>query len=79
LSTPHPNLARILALSQPGQLSPPSNIGDWWLIVRLEKFIPAQLDEAMQQRLLNELFSAWLKDQMQKTAQPQPVAVKHSA
>jgi len=79
LSTPHPQLARILAFSQPGQLSPPTNIGDWWLIVRLEKFIPAQLDEQMQQRLLNELFSTWLKEQLQQASQPQPVAVKHSA
>ncbi len=79
LSTPHPQLARILAISQPGQLLPPTNIGDWWLIVRLEKFIPAQLDEPMRQRLLNQLFSTWLKEQLQPTAQLQPVAVKHSA
>jgi glycosyltransferase involved in cell wall biosynthesis/parvulin-like peptidyl-prolyl isomerase len=79
LSTPHPQLGRILALGQPGQLSPPTNIGDWWLIVRLEKFLPAQLDEPMRQRLLNQLFSTWLKEQLQQTSQPQPVAVKHSA
>jgi glycosyltransferase involved in cell wall biosynthesis/parvulin-like peptidyl-prolyl isomerase len=79
LSTPHPQLARILALSQPGQLSPPTNIGDWWLILRLEKFIPAQLDEPMRQRLLNQLFSTWLKEQLQQVSQIQPIAVKHSA
>ncbi|MBD2200507.1 MULTISPECIES: glycosyltransferase [Calothrix] len=79
LSTPHPQLARILAISQPGQLLPPKNIGDLWLIVRLEKFIPAQFDKPMQQRLLNELFAAWLKEQMQKTAQSQSVDIQHSA
>ncbi|MBW4562279.1 MAG: glycosyltransferase [Mojavia pulchra JT2-VF2] len=79
LSMPHPQLVRILAVSQPGQLLPPTNIGDWWLIVRLEKFIPAQLDESMRQRLLNELFFTWLKEQLQKASQPQPLAVKHSA
>jgi glycosyltransferase involved in cell wall biosynthesis len=79
LSTPHPKLARILAISQPGQLSPPTNIGDCWIIVRLEKFIPAQLDQSMRQRLLNELFAAWLKEQMQKTSPPQSLAIQHSA
>ncbi|MDM9381985.1 glycosyltransferase [Chlorogloeopsis sp. ULAP01] len=66
LSMPHPHLARILAISQPGQISPPTHIGDWWVIVRLEKFLPAQLDEPMRQRLLNELFSSWLKEQLQQ-------------
>nr|WP_230966279.1 glycosyltransferase [Nostoc sp. NZL] len=79
LSAPHPKLARLLSFSQPGQLSLPTNIGDWWLIVRLEKFIPSQFDEPMRQRLLNELFAGWLKDQMQKTSPPQSVAIKHSA
>jgi glycosyltransferase involved in cell wall biosynthesis len=72
LSTPHPKLARILAISQPGQISRPTPIGDWWVIVRLEKLIPAQLDEPMRQRLLNELFSSWLQEQLQQqTSQPQ--------
>ncbi|MBH8553695.1 glycosyltransferase [Nostocaceae cyanobacterium CENA357] len=80
LSTPHPQLARILALSQPGQLSPPTNIGDWWLIVRLEKFIPAQLDEPMRQRLLNEMFSYWLKEQLQQqTSTPKPIGIQKLA
>jgi glycosyltransferase involved in cell wall biosynthesis/parvulin-like peptidyl-prolyl isomerase len=79
LSTPHPQLAHILALSQPGQILSPTNISDWWLIVRLEKFIPAQLDEPMQQRLLNELFAAWLKEQLQQTSSPQSVVTQDSA
>jgi hypothetical protein len=32
--------------------------------VRLEKFIPAQLDEPMRQRLLTELFTTWLQEQL---------------
>jgi glycosyltransferase involved in cell wall biosynthesis/parvulin-like peptidyl-prolyl isomerase len=77
MSTPHPRLARILAVSQPGQLSPPTNVGDWWVIVRLEKFIPARLDESMRQRLLNEQFSSWLKEQLQQqAATPETVEVQ---
>lgn len=70
MSTPHPQLARILAVSQPGQLLPPTRIGDWWIIMRLEKFIPARLDEPMRQRLLNEMFSSWLKEQLQTAQKP---------
>ncbi len=64
LSVPHAALAHILTISQPGQLWPPNRIGDWWVITRLEKFLPAQLDDPMRQRLLNELFSQWLDEQV---------------
>ncbi len=64
LSTPHPILARLLSISQPGQLWPPTRVAEWMVIVRLEKFIPAQLDEAMSQRLMGELFNQWLQEQM---------------
>jgi glycosyltransferase involved in cell wall biosynthesis/parvulin-like peptidyl-prolyl isomerase len=66
LNIPHPKLARILTLSQPGQLLPPTRIGEWWLIVRVEEFLPAQLDETMRQRLLDEFFSSWLNEQLQQ-------------
>jgi parvulin-like peptidyl-prolyl isomerase len=62
LSVPHPALAKILSASQPGQLMPPTRLGDWIVIVRLEKFLPAQLDNAMRQRLLNELFEEWVRE-----------------
>lgn len=64
LCTPHPALAKMLSISQPGQLWPPTRLGEWFVIVRLEKFIPAPLDENMRQQLLQELFEAWLSDQM---------------
>lgn len=64
LSTPHPLIARILFASQPGQLSSPIRIEEWFVIVRLEKLIPAQLDASMRRRLLNELFESWLWKQL---------------
>lgn len=70
LSTPHPALAQMLRLAQPGQLFPPTRLGEWLLIVRLEKFIPAQLDASMRQRLLNECFANWLTEQLN-----QPLAI----
>lgn len=66
LSVPHPLLSQMLRLSQPGQLLPPTRLEDWFLIVRLEKFIPAQLDGAMRQRLLNECFTSWCLEQLKQ-------------
>ena len=67
LNVPHPVLARMLAISQPGQLWAPTQVGEWYVIVRLEKFLPAKLDEAMRQRLINEMFATWLQEALQKT------------
>ena len=66
LSTPHPQIAQRLHSSQPGQLSPPIQIGEWWVIIRLEETISAQLDEPMRQRLLDELFQHWMSEQLQQ-------------
>lgn len=68
LATPHPALARMLSVSQPGQLWPPTPLGEWFIIVRLEKFLPAQLDDAMRKQLLDELFTAWLQEQLQQVS-----------
>lgn len=68
LSVPHPALATTLSVSQPGQVWPPKRIGEWYIVVRLEKFFPAQLDDAMKQRLIDELFQQWLRQQIQDTA-----------
>jgi len=52
LTQPHPGLARLLQVSQPGQLWPPKALEGWWVIVRLELLHSAVLDQAMQERLL---------------------------
>jgi len=57
-----PVLERLLPISRPGQLwSLP--MGEWVMIVRLEKLIPAQLDQPMRQRMYEELFEIWLEEQ----------------
>lgn len=60
----HPQLAQYLATSQPGQLEYPIPLQNWLIIVRLEKLFPAQLDTAMRQRLLQELFDQWLSEKI---------------
>lgn len=58
----HPNLAKMLIASDIGQLQTPTAIGDWIVLVRLETLLPATLDQAMQQRLIEESFSKWLEE-----------------
>lgn len=67
LNVPHPVLARMLSVSQPGQLWAPTQIGEWLVIARLEQFEPAQFTDTMRQRLLNEQFQSWLRQQLQET------------
>ncbi len=57
-------LAQLLRCSQLGQISRPALLGEWVVIVRLEKFISAELDRDMSQRLLNENFKNWLQTQL---------------
>nr|WP_242042534.1 peptidylprolyl isomerase [Leptolyngbya sp. FACHB-541] len=65
LGTLNAKLADLLHTSQIGQVQP-FGLGEWCMIVRLEKRIPAQLDEQMRDRLLQEKFDAWLQEQVQQ-------------
>ena len=64
LSIPHPVLAQKLSSLQPGELSPPLQIADWFVVVRLEKFLPAQLDKVTQARLTDELYEQWMQSRL---------------
>ncbi|MBD2183821.1 peptidylprolyl isomerase [Planktothrix sp. FACHB-1355] len=63
---PHPTIGQLLTVSQPGQLWPPRALAEWFVIIRLEKFIPAQLDEPMRRRLIDEMFETWLAEQVKQ-------------
>jgi parvulin-like peptidyl-prolyl isomerase len=60
----HPTLAQLLQLKQPGRLCPPTPIGEWLVIVRLEKQLSVSLDAPMRQQILNQLFAEWLQTQV---------------
>ena len=60
LNAPHPKIAQILNTCQPGDLVPPTRVGEWIVIIRLENFISAKLDPPMRQRMLDEMFRKWL-------------------
>ena len=58
-------LAQKLSLSQQG-VAFPVRLGEWMVVLRLEKYLAVQLDEKMRQRILNELFSQWLQEQLKQ-------------
>jgi hypothetical protein len=39
-----------------------------------EKFLPARLDEATRQRLIDELFNTWLAEQVQRELQANAIS-----
>jgi very-short-patch-repair endonuclease len=64
LSIPHPILAQKLLTLRSGQLADPLQIADCFVVVRLEQYLPAQLDTAMSQQLAEELYEQWLQSQL---------------
>ncbi len=63
----NPTLAQLLLNSPPAQILPPRQIGEWIVIIRLEKLIPAQMDQSMIQRLLTEMFNSWLQTEVNQS------------
>ncbi|AFY92007.1 peptidylprolyl isomerase [Chamaesiphon minutus] len=64
LGTPHPVIAELISTQPMGTVCPPVLLEPWYVIVRPERLIPAQLDEPMRQRLIDELFQTWLQAQV---------------
>ncbi len=60
----NPVLAERLRISQPGQLWPPFEAAEWWVILRHERHHPAKLDQAMRKRLISELYEGWIRKQV---------------
>ncbi|MEB3171593.1 MAG: peptidylprolyl isomerase [Synechococcaceae cyanobacterium] len=60
----HPTLAEKLRTSRPGELQPPLQIEQWWLVVRLESLRPASFDEEMRRRMAHELFEEWVEQEV---------------
>lgn len=73
LSQPHPAIGKILSVSQPGQIWAPRPLTEWTVIIKLEKFIPAQLDDSMRRGLIDELFENWVREQMGKIGPLKPL------
>ena len=66
INAPHPKIAQILPTSKPGQIVPPTRVGEWIVIIRLENYISAQLDAPMKQRMLDSMFREWLNEEVRQ-------------
>jgi hypothetical protein len=54
-------------------------LAEWFVIIRLEKFLPAQLDESMRRRMIEEMFENWLREQMAQVGSLQPLRTSVSS
>ena len=57
-------IARQLSTLEVNSFSTPLLVGNCYVILRLEKYVSAQCDRAMRKRLINELFSQWIQQQL---------------
>ena len=65
----HPILQQHLQNKPIGEVQPPIKIEDSYLIVRVESFDPAQLDNFMREKMALELFNNWLQTQAKEISQ----------
>tara|TARA_X000001036_G_C20587420_1_gene769322 strand:+ start:377 stop:1105 length:729 start_codon:yes stop_codon:yes gene_type:complete len=63
LANAHPKLIEKLTSSRPGEVQEPILISDMYLVIRVESYEPAQLDEPMRARMQEELFGQWLEEE----------------
>ena len=59
-------IAERLRMSKQGQLWEPFEEEGWWVLLRLEKYLPSQLDDSMTERIINDLHSNWLHQIVKK-------------
>lgn len=74
LMAAHPELSARLRVSQEGQLWEPFFVVDIWVLLRLEQRLSAQLDEAMRQTLLAELFNEWVMGRVNQLLRGEPLS-----
>ena len=59
-------LQDILRTLKAGELSPPLALGEWHLLIRLEKLTPARLDDQVREQMLQESLDQYLDDRVSK-------------
>ena len=62
----HPILIKKLRSAEQGQFLKPFKIENWWLIVRLESFVPASVDGFIVENKSYELYQNWLLSEAAK-------------
>jgi parvulin-like peptidyl-prolyl isomerase len=70
-------LTRLLRSLRPGEISAPTTIGEWQVILRLENLIPARFDEAMRDTLLQEELDCFLQNRVRQRMAGEPLERLH--
>ena len=65
-SKSHPLLTELLRTSPVGIVQPPVSVGNSYLVVRVELYEPAQLDNLMREKMRQELFEQWIEKETSK-------------
>lgn len=73
LAAGHPDLVSRLRVSRPGQLWPPFQVADLWVVMRFERLLPAQLNREMRARMVEELFQVWFRERVQLLMDGEPL------
>ena len=60
----HPTVANKLRTSQEGQLWPPFFLENIWLILRLDQWDGARLNDATRSELLDQIFDEWVEERV---------------
>ena len=56
-----------LRTNPPGQLIEPFQIEQWWVVVRVESYTPAVLNDVTRMAMARELFEEWLEEEVRIT------------
>ena len=59
-------LQDILRGLKAGELSPPIGVGEWQILLRLEKLTPARLDDQVREQMLQESLDQFLDERVSK-------------
>jgi len=70
-------LAQWLRSLRPGEIGAPRTLGEWQVLVRLEKLTPARFDDAMRQTLLQEELDRFLQQRVQQCLAGEPLEQLH--
>ncbi|WP_216905116.1 peptidylprolyl isomerase [Synechococcus sp. CCY 0621] len=73
LATGHESLVSRLRRGRPGQLFEPFAVGESWVVLRLEQFLPAELNDLTRERMMGELFEEWLEQRARLLLEGQPL------
>ena len=63
LTQAHPTLVEKLSVAPPGVLLEPFCISPWWLVVRLERYVPATFTDEVSEQMCEEMFNSWIKEE----------------